>query len=107
MNNSYNGFTNNPMFNEDNQNYNTIDDSLKSILKDNMGKKVSIYQSFSTSEEWKDKIFSGILEESNKEYVILSDPKTGNWFMLFTKYTNFIQFDEEINISKKIYPSTY
>ena len=68
------------------------------------GKKVSVYQSFADSGEWKDKIFTGIIEESGRDHIILSDPNTGNWYLLLMIYVNFIKFDEEINTIQQFYP---
>ena len=78
---------------------------LENILRLNKGKRVCIYQSFSESNEWKDKAFPGIIEQCGKDHIILSDPNTGNWFMLLTKYLDYIEFSEEINSAKQFYSS--
>lgn len=79
---------------------------IENILRINRGKKVSIYQSFKDAGEWKDKIFTGIIEQSGKDHIILSDPTTGNWFLLLMKYIDFIKFDEEINTAQQFYASS-
>ena len=78
---------------------------IENILRVNKGKKVSIYQSFADSGEWKDRIFTGIIEQSGRDHIILSDPATGNWYLLLMIYVNFIKFDEEINTVQQFYPS--
>ncbi len=78
---------------------------IENILRVNRGKKVSVYQSFGDSQEWKDRIFTGIIEQSGRDHIILSDPTTGNWYLLLMIYVNFIQFDEEINTVQQFYPS--
>ena len=100
MNNSYNNFTNKPIYPEDYMQNEQL--YIENILKFNKGKKVSIYQSFPNKE---DKVFSGILEQAGRDYIILSDPTTGNWFFLLMIYVNFIQFDEEINSNNQFYAS--
>lgn len=99
-NNSYNGFSNSSMYYGNINKQSTTPDIpkeyIENILKTNKGKKVSIYQSFSETSEWKDKIFNGIIEEAGKDYIVLSDPTTGNWFLLLMKYVDYIKFDEEI-----------
>ena len=90
-------------------NYNTeyIPDEqsyIENILRVNRGKKVSIYQSFADAGEWKDRIFTGIIEQSGKDHIILSDPTTGKWYLLLMIYVNFIKFDEEINTVPQFYP---
>lgn len=77
---------------------------IENILRLNRGKKVSVYQSFADAGEWKDRIFTGIIEQSGKDHIILSDPTTGNWYLLLMIYVDFIKFEEKINISQEFYP---
>jgi len=77
---------------------------IENILRVNKGKRVSIYQSFADAGEWKDRIFTGIIEQSGRDHIILSDPNTGNWYLLLMIYVNFIKFDEEINTVEQFYP---
>lgn len=62
--------------------------------------------SFADAIEWKDKIFTGIIEQSGKDHIILSDPNTGNWYLLLLIYVDYIKFDEYINTSDTFYPNT-
>ena len=50
---------------------------------------------FPNSKEHKD--ITGILEQSNEEYITLSNPQTGSWNLLPTLYIDYITFDENIN----------
>ena len=70
---------------------------IENILRLNKGKKVTIYASFADALEWKDKIFKGIIEESGRDHIIVSDPLTGKWYMVLMIYVNFVEFDEKIN----------
>lgn len=79
---------------------------IENILRINRGKKVSVYQSFADAGEWKDRIFTGIIEQSGKDHIILSDPTTGNWYLLLMIYVDFIKFDENINTSEQFYPNS-
>ena len=78
---------------------------IENILRVNKGKKVSVYQSFADSGEWKDQVFTGIIEQSGRDHIILSDPQSGNWYLLLMIYVNFIKFDEPINTVAQFYPS--
>ena len=78
---------------------------IENILRVNKGKKVSIYQSFADANNWKDRIFTGIIEQSGRDHIILSDPSTGKWYLLLMIYVNFIEFDEPINTIGQFYPS--
>ena len=77
---------------------------IENILRVNRGKRVTIYQSFADAQDWKDKVFTGIIEQSGRDHIILSDPTTGKWYLLLMIYVNFIEFDEEINTVKQFYP---
>lgn len=77
---------------------------IENILRVNKGKRVSIYQSFADSNEWRDKIFTGIIEQSGRDHIILSDPNTGKWYLLLMIYVDYIEFDEQINTSQQFYP---
>ena len=103
-NNYYNpGFNTNP-----NQNLNKIPTGInedlpmeqsyvENILRLNKGKIASIYMTFPDSNEYKDRIFTGVVEQAARDHVVISDPKTGKWYLLLSIYIDFIVFDEEIN----------
>ena len=78
---------------------------IENILRVNKGKRVTIYQSFADASDWKDSIFTGIIEQSGRDHIILSDPNTGKWYLLLMIYVNFIKFDEEINTVQQFYPT--
>ena len=70
---------------------------VENILRLNKGKIASFYMSYPDSIEWRDKIFTGIVEQAARDHVVISDPTTGKWYILLSIYMNFIVFDEEIN----------
>ena len=72
---------------------------IENILRLNKGKKVKVYASYPDSNEWKDRIYKGIIEESGRDHLILSDPSTGNWYLIRMLYVNFVEFGEKINYS--------
>ena len=77
------------------QNINVFENN---ILKQNVSKKTKVYASFPNESDWKTKIFSGIIETTKDDYVVLSDPSNGNWYMIPIKYVDYIEFEEKINI---------
>lgn len=79
---------------------------ISSLLNINKGKKVCIYISFKNSDEWKNKTFTGILEEAGKDYLVLSDPKCGDWYILPIKYVDYIKSEENINIKPNYYQTS-
>lgn len=72
---------------------------IENILRLNKGKMVHLYMSFPDSTEWRDKVFSGILEEAGKDHIVISDPSSGKWYLLLLIYLNYVVFDERINYS--------
>lgn len=70
---------------------------IENILKRNKGKKIKAYYSYPDSTEWQNKIYDGILESVGSDYLIMSEPKTGEWHLLRMIYLNYITFEEKIN----------
>ena len=70
---------------------------VENILRMNKGKVASFYMTFPDAGEWKDKIFTGVVEQAARDHFVVSDPKTGKWYLLLSIYLDFIVFDEEIN----------
>ena len=73
---------------------------IENILRLNKGKKVRVHQTFPDSNEWRDIEFKGIIEQSGRDHIILSEPSTGKWYLLLMIYVDFITFDEKINYIK-------
>lgn len=70
---------------------------VENILRMNKGKVASFYMTFPDSNEWRDRVFTGVVEQAARDHVVLSDPKSGKWYLLLAIYIDFIVFDEEIN----------
>lgn len=72
---------------------------IENILRLNKGKRIKAYFSYPDSNEWRDRIYTGIVEEAGKDHLIMSDPNTGKWFLLRMIYLDYVEFDERINYS--------
>lgn len=70
---------------------------IENILRLNKGKIASFYMTYPDSNEWRDRIFTGAVEQAARDHVVVSDPKNGKWYLLPAIYIDFIVFDEEIN----------
>lgn len=70
---------------------------VENILRMNKGKVASFYMTFPDAGEWRDKVFTGVVEQAARDHFVISDPKTGKWYLLLSIYLDFIIFDEEIN----------
>ena len=80
---------------------------IENILRLNKGKKVKAYFSYPDSNEWRDKIYEPIIEEAGRDHLIMSDPKTGRWFLLRMIYLDYVDFDEKINYSHDYSEKTF
>ncbi len=70
---------------------------IENILRLNKGKVASFYMTYPGSQEWNDRIFTGVVEQAARDHFVVSDPKNGKWYLLPSIYLDFIVFDEEIN----------
>lgn len=78
---------------------------IENILRLNKGKKATVHMTFPDSTDFRDREFTGIIEQSGRDHIILSDPTTGKWFLLLMIYVDFITFDEKINYSPTFTPN--
>lgn len=70
--------------------------NIEHILRLNKGKKINAYVSFPNTTEWKNKIYTGIIEEAIQDHLIISDPNNGQWFLIRMIYLDYMEFDEPI-----------
>lgn len=73
---------------------------IENILRLNKGKIGRFHMSFPDSLEWRDKVFVGVIEQSGRDHIIISDPSTGKWYLLLLIYLNYVEFEEKINYIK-------
>lgn len=78
---------------------------IENILRLNRGKQVEVYASYPDSSDWRDMVFRGIIEQSGRDHIILSDPKTGEWYLILLIYVNYIKSGERIISSPEFYPN--
>lgn len=74
---------------------------IENILRHNKGKKVKAYVSFPDANEWKDKIFEGIIEQAGRDHLIIRDTQNGQWYLILMIYLDYVEFDERIEYSEK------
>ena len=100
LNNNYYNRQNTTYYENRNNNYEEI--YIENILKQNKGKLTKVYTSFNDSSENKNKIFTGIIEFSTPDTLIISDPSNGKWYVIKSIYIDYIEFDESVNYNKNI-----
>lgn len=67
---------------------------IENILRLNRGKEATVYMTFEGN---KSQTFKGIVEAAGRDHIILSDPTTGERYLLLMVYLDYVTFDEEIN----------
>jgi spore coat protein GerQ len=70
---------------------------IENILRLNKGRKVNAYVSFPDSNQWRDKVFTGLIEEAGKDHLIIKDVTNGNWYLIRILYLDYVEFMEPIN----------
>jgi len=92
--------------NINNMNMNLFEEQsyIENILRLNKGKLATLYVTIPDSNEWRDLEFKGIIEQSGRDHIILSDPESGVWQLLLMIYVDYISFDEPVNYSSEFYP---
>lgn len=84
-----------------NYNYPVIEQSyIENILRNNIGKRVRAFVSFPDSIEWKDKIFTGVIEHAGRDNLIINDTESNNSYLILMIYLNYVEFDEKITYAK-------
>ena len=76
---------------------------IENILRLNRGKKARFHITVPGSNEWQDRVFDGIIEQAGKEHIIVSNPTTGEWYLILLIYLDFVTFEEPINYNKQFY----
>lgn len=76
---------------------------IENILRLNRGKKARFHVTVPGSIEWQDRVFDGIIEQSGKDHIIVSNPNTGEWYLILMIYLDFVTFEEPINYNKEFY----
>lgn len=69
---------------------------LGNILRLNIGKLGTFYFTFSGSNQWRDRSFTGILEDAGMDYFIIKDPESEKRYLLSYIYYVWSEFDEEL-----------
>ena len=84
--------------------YNNIPEEqsyIENILRLNRGKMARFHVTVPGSIEWQDRVFEGIVEQSGRDHLIMSNPNTGEWYLILLIYLDFVTFEEPINFIKK------
>ena len=70
---------------------------IENILRLNVGKLGSFYFTYSSSNEWRDKVYKGVIEQAGRDHFIIHDPKNDKRYLLQLVYLTWAEFDEPLN----------
>ncbi len=70
---------------------------IENILRLNLGKTGTFYMTYEGNKEWNAKIFTGKIEASGRDHIIISDTKTGERVLLLMINLDYVTFDEELD----------
>ena len=73
---------------------------IENILRNNIGKKVRVHASFSDSVEWRDRVFTGIIEHAGRDNLIIKDIDNNKNYLILMIYVDFFEFESEITYAK-------
>ena len=63
---------------------------IENILRLNKGKLGKFYATFPDSNDWRDSVFNGIVEEAGRDHLIISNPTTGKWYIILMIYLRYL-----------------
>lgn len=69
---------------------------IENILRLNKGKLVEAHATFENNKEWNAMIFRGLIEAAGRDHLIISDPETGNRYLIPMVYVDYVTFSEPI-----------
>ena len=75
----------------------TEESYIENIVRLNRGKLGTFYMTYSDSNEWRDRVYKGVIEAAGIDHIIISDPRDGKRYVLLNIYLDWIEFNEEIN----------
>ena len=75
----------------------TEESYIENIIRLNRGKLGTFYMTYSDSNEWRDRVYKGVIEAAGVDHIIISDPRDGKRYILLNIYLDWVEFNEEIN----------
>lgn len=69
---------------------------IDNILRMNIGKKVVVSTAMPTGTGMENKNFDGIVEDVGRDYLVISNPKNGEWSLILLIYITYITSVEPI-----------
>lgn len=65
------------------------------FLQNNIGKRITAYLSYDSSNQWRDRVFTGTLREVGRDFFVMKDQKTGKDLLLLNINLDYIVFEDQ------------
>lgn len=69
---------------------------IENILRLNKGKLVNVFTTFENNKEWNAKEFRGVIEAAGRDHLILSDPQSGERYLIPMVHLDYVTFQEPV-----------
>jgi len=69
---------------------------IENILRLNRGKVGTFYMTYENNSEWNAKIFQGIILAAGRDHIVVSNPQSGERYLLLMINLDYVTFDEPI-----------
>ena len=69
----------------------------QNILFNNIGKSGSFYFTYTGSTEWRDRVYTGIIEQAGLDHFVIFNPQQNKRYLLASIYYCWAEFDEELD----------
>ncbi|WP_124728072.1 spore coat protein GerQ [Staphylospora marina] len=70
------------------------------LMQANIGRRVSAYMTYDASEQWRNRVFTGVLRQVGRDYFVLRDQSSGKDVMLLNINLNFMVFEDRAQLAK-------
>lgn len=70
---------------------------IENVLRINIGKLGTFFFTYTGSNEWRDKVYKGVIEQVGRDHFVIHDPKNDQRYLLQFVYFDWAEFDEELN----------
>jgi spore germination protein Q len=65
------------------------------LMQANIGRRVSAYMTYDASEQWRNKVFTGVLRQVGRDFFLIREQKSGKDVMLLNINLNYMVFEDQ------------
>ncbi len=69
----------------------------ENILRNNIGKTGTFYFTYTGSTDWRDQVYTGVLEQAGRDHFVIFDKVNNKRYLLASVYYAWAEFEEPLN----------